>query len=163
MSSPAPRRSGRSRAETTPQQPTAGPSTPTRSLRKTPVSNGQASSARPSRIVDTHDSSSSGNGPALGSSPIVQSGQARRVLPARIRRAAGGGQEGIRDLEEMIVDWLERYGACLSASGFIHRISLYCHTSSFCRGQWEDADKQVYRQILLQIPSLSTSLLCPSR
>lgn len=34
----------------------------------------------------------------------------RRVLPARIRRAAGGA-EGIRELEEMVVDWLERYGA----------------------------------------------------
>ncbi|CAD6571536.1 MAG: hypothetical protein TREMPRED_000308 [Tremellales sp. Tagirdzhanova-0007] len=33
----------------------------------------------------------------------------RRVLPARIRRAAGGGAEGIRDLEGMIVDWLERW------------------------------------------------------
>ncbi|BEI82681.1 hypothetical protein CcaverHIS002_0305490 [Cutaneotrichosporon cavernicola] len=32
----------------------------------------------------------------------------RRVLPARIRRAAGGA-EGIRELEEMVVDWLERY------------------------------------------------------
>ena len=34
----------------------------------------------------------------------------KRVLPARIRRAAGGGQEGFRDLEDMIVDWLDRYG-----------------------------------------------------
>lgn len=34
----------------------------------------------------------------------------KRVLPARIRRAAGTGAEGIRDLEEMIVDWLERCG-----------------------------------------------------
>lgn len=34
----------------------------------------------------------------------------RRVLPARLRRSAGGGAEGIRDLEEMVVDWLERYG-----------------------------------------------------
>lgn len=39
----------------------------------------------------------------------------RRVLPARIRRAAGGGAEGIRELEEMIVDWLERYGAFTEA------------------------------------------------
>ena len=36
----------------------------------------------------------------------------KRVLPARIRRAAGGGADGIRDLEEMIVDWLERWGGC---------------------------------------------------
>lgn len=36
----------------------------------------------------------------------------RRVLPARIRRAAGAGAgaESVRELEEMIVDWLERYG-----------------------------------------------------
>lgn len=34
----------------------------------------------------------------------------KRVMPQRIRRAAGGGAEGIRDLEEMIVDWLERFG-----------------------------------------------------
>jgi hypothetical protein len=34
----------------------------------------------------------------------------KRVLPARIRRAAGGGADGIRDLEEMVVDWLERWG-----------------------------------------------------
>lgn len=34
----------------------------------------------------------------------------RRVLPARIRRAAGGGAEGIRELEEMILDWLDRWG-----------------------------------------------------
>lgn len=34
----------------------------------------------------------------------------RRVLPARIRRVAGGGQEGMRELEDMIIDWLNRYG-----------------------------------------------------
>ncbi|WWC73818.1 uncharacterized protein I206_107790 [Kwoniella pini CBS 10737] len=33
----------------------------------------------------------------------------RRVLPARIRRSAGGG-EGMREVEEMIMDWLERWG-----------------------------------------------------
>nr|XP_019043664.1 hypothetical protein I302_08244 [Kwoniella bestiolae CBS 10118]OCF22594.1 hypothetical protein I302_08244 [Kwoniella bestiolae CBS 10118] len=32
----------------------------------------------------------------------------RRVLPARIRRSAGGG-EGMREVEEMIIDWLERW------------------------------------------------------
>jgi len=36
----------------------------------------------------------------------------RRVLPARIRRAAGAGAEAVRELEEMIVDWLERFGEC---------------------------------------------------
>ena len=30
--------------------------------------------------------------------------------PARIRRAAGGGTEGVRDLEDMIIGWLDRYG-----------------------------------------------------
>lgn len=34
----------------------------------------------------------------------------RRVLPARIRRAAGGGLDGMRDVEEMVVDWLQRWG-----------------------------------------------------
>lgn len=34
----------------------------------------------------------------------------RRLLPARIRRAAGGGLEGMRDVEEMVVDWLQRWG-----------------------------------------------------
>jgi hypothetical protein len=34
----------------------------------------------------------------------------RRVLPARIRRVAGSGQEGLRELEGMIVKWLYRYG-----------------------------------------------------
>ncbi|WVQ66159.1 uncharacterized protein L199_004337 [Kwoniella botswanensis] len=33
----------------------------------------------------------------------------RRVLPARIRRSAGGG-EGMREVEEMIIDWFERWG-----------------------------------------------------
>jgi len=36
----------------------------------------------------------------------------KRVMPGRIRRAAGGGAEGIRDLEEMVVDWLDRWGMC---------------------------------------------------
>lgn len=52
--------------------------------------------------------------PASAPSPIANTkgkGKAveRRVLPARIRRVAGGA-EGIRELEEMVVDWLERYG-----------------------------------------------------
>ncbi|WVO15000.1 hypothetical protein L204_102643 [Cryptococcus depauperatus] len=33
----------------------------------------------------------------------------RRVLPQRIRRAAAGGVEGMRDVEEMIVDWVQRW------------------------------------------------------
>jgi hypothetical protein len=40
----------------------------------------------------------------------------KRVLPARIRRAAGGGQEGFRDLEDIIVDWLDRYGMSTTRS-----------------------------------------------
>lgn len=40
----------------------------------------------------------------------AQTPRNKRVLPARLRRAAGGGQDGVRDLEEMIVDWLDRYG-----------------------------------------------------
>lgn len=49
---------------------------------------------------------SSGNVAASGAPS-----SSRRVLPQRIRRAAGGGAEGVRELEEMIVDWLERFGA----------------------------------------------------
>ena len=40
----------------------------------------------------------------------------RRVLPARMRRAAGGGSEAVRDLEEMVFDWLERWGGSWSPS-----------------------------------------------
>jgi hypothetical protein len=52
-------------------------------------------------------SSASSTAKGKGQSPAKPG---KRVLPARIRRAAGGGAEGIRDLEEMIVDWLERWG-----------------------------------------------------
>lgn len=49
--------------------------------------------------------------PASAETPGASSSKlGKRVLPARLRRAAGGGQDGIRDLEEMIVDWLDRYG-----------------------------------------------------
>lgn len=52
------------------------------------------------------------NDPGPGpSSPRAPARAEKRVLPARIRRAAGGGAEGTRDLEEMVMDWLERYGA----------------------------------------------------
>lgn len=47
----------------------------------------------------------------IGTGTGAQTAQSKRVLPARLRRAAGGGQDGVRDLEEMIVDWLDRYGA----------------------------------------------------
>lgn len=70
----------------------------------TQATNGAES--KPSRV-----SRDKGKGKAV--EPFPQEGQARpskRVLPARIRRAAGGGQEGFRDLENMIVDWLDRYG-----------------------------------------------------
>ncbi|ORX37605.1 hypothetical protein BD324DRAFT_387251 [Kockovaella imperatae] len=39
----------------------------------------------------------------------------RRVLPARIRRTAGRGADGVRDLEDMVCDWLERYGEPLAS------------------------------------------------
>lgn len=61
--------------------------------------------------------SGKGKGKAMGipaagmSSTGTSVVQSKRVLPARLRRAAGGGQDGVRDLEEMIVDWLDRYGA----------------------------------------------------
>ena len=68
-----------------------------------------------------------GKGKAHG--PPLQGEQGRpgkRVLPARIRRAAGGGQEGFRDLENMIVDWLDRYGTSghpVPRGGLIFRLS----------------------------------------
>lgn len=43
----------------------------------------------------------------------------RRVLPARIRRAVGGGVEGVRELEEMIVDWLTRFSEFPCRGGLI--------------------------------------------
>jgi hypothetical protein len=53
----------------------------------------------------------------------------KRVLPARIRRAAGGGAEGIRDLEEMIVDWLERWGECTRLVPTTHFTRVYSSCS----------------------------------
>lgn len=50
--------------------------------------------------------------PSLAKGKEKAKGPERRVLPARVRRAAGGGAEGIRDIEEMVVDWLERWGEC---------------------------------------------------
>lgn len=61
---------------------------------------------KPSRV-----SRDKGKGKALEPGSQGEQGRpGKRVLPARIRRAAGGGQEGFRDLENMIVDWLDRYG-----------------------------------------------------
>lgn len=59
----------------------------------------------------TTTTTATGTGAGAG----AQAAQSKRVLPARLRRAAGGGQEGVRDLEEMIVDWLDRYGTWISA------------------------------------------------
>ncbi|KAK4689888.1 hypothetical protein P7C73_g248, partial [Tremellales sp. Uapishka_1] len=50
-------------------------------------------------------------GPDKGKSRAGAGPLEKRVLPARIRRAAGGGAEGIRELEEMVLDWLDRWGA----------------------------------------------------
>jgi hypothetical protein len=64
----------------------------------------------------TRASRDKGKGKAIEPPFAGQGEQARagkRVLPARIRRAAGGGQEGFRDLEDIIVDWLDRYGTLL--------------------------------------------------
>ncbi len=69
--------------------------------------------AGPSKIVS--------HGPLLPGAKISVKGKQRavtprvlekRVMPGRIRRAAGGGADGIRDLEEMVVDWLDRWGRC---------------------------------------------------
>lgn len=60
-------------------------------------------------------------GPAKGKEKAK--GPERRVLPARVRRAAGGGAEGIRDIEEMVVDWLERWGECHRAASCLVQCS----------------------------------------
>ncbi|WVQ95924.1 hypothetical protein IAU59_003023 [Kwoniella sp. CBS 9459] len=85
------------------------------------------SSAHGQGQTTTKDVKGKGKAPALGQEggpPIAsteaasragagagtnEAGPSRRVLPARIRRSAGGG-EGMREVEEMIVDWLERWG-----------------------------------------------------
>jgi len=88
-----------------PQKPTVILPAP-QTIAKLPTATSAPTPTRPSR--------DKGKGKAVESS--LQHGQGeqgrpgRRVLPARIRRAAGGGQEGFRDLEDMIVDWLDRYG-----------------------------------------------------
>jgi hypothetical protein len=160
MTSPAPRRSIRSRAEATPTQPTAGPSTPARSLGKSSEVGRQPSSRTPRTPRDVV--AGPGSSPAVGSSPVVQgvtSGQARRVLPARIRRAAGGGQEGIRDLEEMIVDWLERYGAYYVLSYSRCEVSaLFKLQANGAGGKVRLTYIQVYRQTLRQMISQYTLL-----
>ena len=81
-----------------------GPSTPS-----TPVKLGTpAQGNRPSDVNgDAAPPALKASPKGKGKSPAKPE---KRVLPARIRRAAGGGAEGIRDLEEMIVDWLERWG-----------------------------------------------------
>lgn len=58
--------------------------------------------------ADTSNGGTPSPGPTKGKEKAK--GPERRVLPARVRRAAGGGAEGIRDIEEMVVDWLERWG-----------------------------------------------------
>jgi len=81
---------------------------PKKVAQRLPVSS--ASVSTPTSVRVSRDK---GKGKALepsrtGTGDVNRPG--KRVLPARIRRAAGGGQEGFRDLEDMIVDWLDRYG-----------------------------------------------------
>ncbi|RXK39708.1 hypothetical protein M231_03063 [Tremella mesenterica] len=52
------------------------------------------------------DEEVSGKGKGKGKSKITLAVNER---PTRIRRAAGGGQEGIRDVEQMVIDWLTSY------------------------------------------------------
>jgi hypothetical protein len=62
----------------------------------------------------------------------------KRVLPARIRRAAGGGQEGFRDLEDIIVDWLTRYGMLtLDVYNFGCLLLVLMNRLSRQRSAWE--------------------------
>ncbi|EIW71424.1 hypothetical protein TREMEDRAFT_71157, partial [Tremella mesenterica DSM 1558] len=52
------------------------------------------------------DEEVSGKGKGKGKSKVSLAVNER---PTRIRRAAGGGQEGIRDVEQMVIDWLTSY------------------------------------------------------
>ena len=86
-----------------PQKPTGGLPAP-QATAKMPTSTAAPTATRASR--------DKGKGKAVEPpAGQVEAGRpGKRVLPARIRRAAGGGQEGFRDLENTIVDWLDRYG-----------------------------------------------------
>jgi hypothetical protein len=44
--------------------------------------------------------------------------------PARMRRAAGGGAVGVRDVEDIIIDWLDRYGTPVSRHAEIGRLTI---------------------------------------
>ncbi|ODO03565.1 hypothetical protein L198_02413 [Cryptococcus wingfieldii CBS 7118] len=83
---------------------TPGPSRPTRATAatQTPKGTPSASASKPPQT------------PTTPSTPLDPKGKGkaveRRVLPARIRRATGGGAEGMRDVEEMIIDWVQRWG-----------------------------------------------------
>ncbi|WVR07956.1 hypothetical protein IAU60_004999 [Kwoniella sp. DSM 27419] len=81
-------------AERDREQPEAGPSTPRTLLNQASVV-----------VTPGSGASSDPRGKGKGKAGAPE----RRVLPARIRRSTGGG-EGMRDVEEMIVDWLERWG-----------------------------------------------------
>ena len=98
----------RSRAQSSSSISTLSPSPQKPSFNLPPpiVTATPAGAQKPSRV-------SRDKGKGKAAEPGSQGEQGRpgkRVLPARIRRAAGGGQEGFRDLENMIVDWLDRYG-----------------------------------------------------
>jgi hypothetical protein len=101
----------------------------------------QTESSSPQKYISTPDPGISragssprrdkGKGKAVDmAGPTAQPAAAatsRRVLPARIRRAAGGGQDGIRDLEDMIVDWLDRFGESQTLLSSAHSFERDCN------------------------------------
>ncbi|WVQ84445.1 hypothetical protein IAT38_006597 [Cryptococcus sp. DSM 104549] len=108
----APAGSSAQPATTTPK-PTPSRKTPsTRTPRSQRTAPAASSAAGPSQLASA-SANGSEQAQAAGT-PTDTKGKGktveRRVLPARIRRAAGGGAEGMREVEEMIVDWLERWG-----------------------------------------------------
>ncbi|WVQ77516.1 hypothetical protein IAR50_007202 [Cryptococcus sp. DSM 104548] len=90
------------------QMVTPGPSRPTRATIAT-------SAAQPMKGTP----SAAPQAPKTPGTPLDPKGKGkaveRRVLPARIRRATGGGAEGMRDVEEMIIDWVQRWGEPVTA------------------------------------------------
>lgn len=92
----------------------------------------------PDILTDAQPEAGPSKLPSSGSTPTIDQSRKgkermnppkpleKRVMPGRIRRAAGGGAEGIRDLEEMVVDWLDRWGmhSLFSLFSMLDRSSL---------------------------------------
>ncbi|OCF40680.1 hypothetical protein I317_05529 [Kwoniella heveanensis CBS 569] len=100
-----PARDVKGKGKATPQTPQTPAETPTQAQARTGRSLGGTSAA----VTTEAGSGARSEAEAGHGTTANEAGPSRRVLPARIRRSAGGG-EGMREVEEMIVDWLERWG-----------------------------------------------------